>query len=149
MASHSTRARNLRASLTASHSTRAREGNLTNGPRRMVLSERMGAGESKGKTPAPVPVPCFVYVLQCADDSYYIGATCDLLGRERTHNDGHGSVYTAARRPVRLIYSERLESWPEARKREAQIKRWTRSKKDALIAGNRARLHELAGRRRR
>jgi putative endonuclease len=115
----------------------------------MALSERMDAGESKGKTRAPVQAPCVVYMLVCADGTFYVGATTDLSGREKTHNDGHGSEYTAARRPVRIVYSEEHESWPDARKREAQIKRWTRAKKAALIAGNCAGLHDLSVRLRR
>ena len=132
-----------------SHSTRAREADQTDGPRRMALSERTNAGESKGQTPAPGTVPCFVYILKCADGSYDVGSTTDVGDRERIHKEGHGADHTAARRPVRLVYSEALESWPAARMREAQIKRWTRAKKDALIAGSRARLHELSRRRRR
>ena len=115
----------------------------------MALSEHRNPGESKGQTPAPGTSPCFVYILKCADGSYYVGSTSDLAERERSHNEGFGAEYTAARRPVRLAYSEARESWPAARKREAQIKRWTRAKKDALIAGSRAKLHELSRRRRR
>jgi putative endonuclease len=113
----------------------------------MVLSERRDAGESKGKTPAPVTASCFVYILRCADGSYYIGATADLHDRERVHNEGHGAEYTASRRPVRLVYSESHDSWPAARDREAQLKRWSRAKKQALIDGDRDRLHALAKRR--
>ena len=139
----------------ASHSTRAREDRSTTGPRRMALSDPERAqvsaraeGESKGQTPGPVFAPRFVYVLECADGSNCVGATCDLLGRERAHNDGHGSEYTAARRPVRLVYSERLESWPAARKREAQLKRWSHAKKKALVASDAELLHRLAKRKR-
>jgi predicted GIY-YIG superfamily endonuclease len=115
----------------------------------MALSERRDAGESKGETPAPGSPLCFVYILKCADGSYYVGSTTDLAERERFHNEGLGAAYTAKRRPVRVVYSEAHESWPAARKREARLKRWTRAKKDALIAGNRSQLHELARRRRR
>ena len=114
----------------------------------MALSERRDAGESKGETPKPGSPLCFVYILKCADGSYYVGSTSDLSERERIHNEGHGAAHTA-HGPVRLVYSEAHESWPAARKREAQLKRWTRAKKDALIAGNRSQLHELARRRRR
>ncbi len=138
----------------ASHSTRASEDRSTTGPRRMALSdsERAFAStrveeESKGKTMAPVRAPCFVYVLLCSDGTYYVGSTRDLLERERTHNEGHGAEYTAARRPVRVIYSEPHESWPAARKREAQLKGWSGAKKKALIDGNRSHLHVLAKRR--
>jgi len=115
----------------------------------MALSERMDAGESKGQTPAPATSPCFVYILKCADGSCHVGSASDVAERERTHNEGHGAEHTAAHRPVHMVYSEAHESWPAARKREAQLKHWTRAKKDALIAGNRSKLHELARRRRR
>jgi putative endonuclease len=114
----------------------------------MALSERMDAGESKGQTPAPATSPCFVYILSCADGSYYVGSTTDVSERERIHNEGHGAEHTAAHRPVRMVYSEAHESWPAARKREAQVKRWTRAKKEALIEGDRSRLHVLARRHR-
>ena len=125
------------------------------GPRRMALSDPERAhvsarveGESKGQTPAPGNSPCFVYILRCSDGSYYVGSTTEVVEREQTHNDGHGAEYTATRRPVRMVYSEAHESWPAARKREAQIKGWSRAKKKALIEGNRSRLHVLARRRR-
>lgn len=98
---------------------------------------------------APVTTPCFVYVLLCSDGTYYTGCTADLRDRERVHNEGHGAVYTASRRPVRLVYSERHESWPTAREREAQLKRWSRAKKQALVDGDSRTLHVLARRQRR
>ena len=110
-------------------------------------ARRRVEGKSKGQTPAPVPLPCFVYILLCADGSYYVGSTSDLRERERVHNDGHGAEHTASRRPVRMVYSEIQESWPAARSREAQIKRRSRAKKKALVDGDRRRLQSLAKRR--
>ena len=133
----------------ASHSTRKREAQRTDGPRRMVLSERRFAGESKGQTPAPVPAPSLVYILLCADNSFYVGCTSDLRERERIHNEGQGAEYTAARLPVRMVYSEAHESWPAARKREAQLKHWSHAKKQALIEGNSSLLHRLSRRKHR
>jgi putative endonuclease len=89
-------------------------------PERAHACERV-EGESKGHTPAPVTEPCFVYILRCADGSYDVGSTSDVAVRERVHNEGHGAVYTATRRPVRLVYSEAHQSWPAARRREAQL----------------------------
>lgn len=109
----------------------------------------MIARESRGMIRAPGTTPCFVYVLLCADGTFYVGATTDLFGREKTHNEGHGSEYTSRRRPVRLVYSEAHESWSAARRREVQLKHWSRAKKQALIAGDRASLHALARRRHR
>jgi putative endonuclease len=77
----------------------------------------------------------YVYILRCADDSLYIGETSDVAARVLKHNDG-GSPHTAARRPVCLAYSEGLDNRILAIGRERQLKRWTRTKKEALIAGD-------------
>jgi predicted GIY-YIG superfamily endonuclease len=90
----------------------------------------------------------FVYVLRCADDSLYVGHTDNLDVRERDHNDGSGGENTARRRPVRVVYSEELETECEAIKRERQLKGWTRSKKEALMAGDFHKLNRLSKRRR-
>ena len=76
------------------------------------------------------------YILRCADGSYYAGATSDLAGRVETHNAGRGPRFTACRRPLALVYSEPFHSMEEARQREIQIKKWSRAKKEALIAGH-------------
>ena len=80
----------------------------------------------------------FCYILRCADGSYYVGSTHDLAARLSKHTEGSASQYTAARRPVSLVFSEALASTDEARARERQIKGWTRGKKEALINANRA-----------
>jgi predicted GIY-YIG superfamily endonuclease len=85
-----------------------------------------------------------VYILRCCDDTLYVGHTNDLDAREATHNDGRGGTYTAARRPVRLAYSEEFDSIERAIAREQQIKGWTRDKKEALIAGDRTALKRLS-----
>ena len=78
----------------------------------------------------------YVYILRCADGSLYIGETDDIESRVAKHQRGSLSVYTASRRPVRLVYSEMHATRSEAIKRERQLKRWTRAKKEALIAGD-------------
>jgi predicted GIY-YIG superfamily endonuclease len=88
-----------------------------------------------------------VYILRCADGSYYVGSTEDLKDREDAHNTGRGSKYTFLRRPVRLVYSESYDSLEKAIGRERQLKRWSRSKKKALIVGDAARLRRLSKRR--
>ena len=75
------------------------------------------------------------YIGRCRDDSLYSGITNDLEGRLREHNKGTGAKYTSIRRPVTLVYSERYGNVSEARKREAQIKGWSRNKKEQLIKG--------------
>jgi len=75
----------------------------------------------------------FVYILRCADGTLYTGSTTDLVARQRAHNDGCGAKYTAGRGPVRVVYSEVHESRSAAQKREAEIKSWTRERKETLI----------------
>ncbi|MFQ5989750.1 MAG: GIY-YIG nuclease family protein [Candidatus Methylomirabilales bacterium] len=71
----------------------------------------------------------------------------DLKGRENAHNNGRGSKYTFLRRPVQLVYSESYDSLEKAIGRERQLKRWSRTKKKALIVGDAARLKQLSKRR--
>jgi predicted GIY-YIG superfamily endonuclease len=75
----------------------------------------------------------FVYMVRCADGTLYTGYARDPHEREKVHNSGRGAHYTACRRPVRLVYSERCQSQGEALKREYQLKRLPRPKKEALI----------------
>ncbi len=79
-------------------------------------------------------MPYFVYVLSCSDSSLYVGSTSNLENRFFAHNHlKRGAHYTKIRRPVTLEYSEKFATLKEARKREAEIKRWTRVKKLDLI----------------
>ncbi len=75
----------------------------------------------------------FVYILECADGTYYTGWTNDLDRRLLAHNSGKGAKYTRSRRPVTLVYSAACESESEARSREYAIKQLNRSQKTALI----------------
>ena len=76
----------------------------------------------------------FVYILECADKSLYVGCTNNLDKRLKQHNDSKwGAHYTKIRRPVRLKYSESLPDFKTARAREAEIKRWPRAKKLGLM----------------
>lgn len=76
----------------------------------------------------------FVYILRCADKSYYVGTTDNLLARLNQHQNGVGADYTAPRRPVEMVYAEEHASTRDARNREVQLKRWSRAKKEALVA---------------
>lgn len=76
----------------------------------------------------------FVYILLCADTSLYVGSTNNLEKRLHQHNYlKSGAHYTKIRRPVVLKYQETYETLQEARKREAELKRWTRERKLALF----------------
>lgn len=76
-----------------------------------------------------------VYILRCADGTYYTGITNDIDKRVAAHNAGKvGAKYTRGRLPVSLVYTEPAASRGEALVREAQVKRLSRGEKQRLIA---------------
>jgi putative endonuclease len=77
-----------------------------------------------------------VYILRCSDGSLYVGYTRNVEKRLQKHNQGLGAKYTSKRRPTVLVYSESHDSELGALRRERQLKRWTRNKKEALIRGD-------------
>lgn len=80
----------------------------------------------------------FTYILECADESLYVGCTNDLKRRLVQHNDSKwGAHYTKIRRPVILKYTESFPTLREARRRESEIKGWRRQKKLDLIQSSR------------
>ncbi len=79
----------------------------------------------------------FIYILQCADKTLYVGSTNNLEKRLHAHNNlKSGAHYTKIRRPVILKYSEKVKTYAKARKREAELKGWRREKKTQLINSN-------------
>ncbi|OGZ78394.1 MAG: hypothetical protein A2528_03310 [Candidatus Staskawiczbacteria bacterium RIFOXYD2_FULL_37_9] len=77
----------------------------------------------------------YVYILECADKTFYVGCTNNLAKRIKQHNNSKsGAHYTKIRRPVKLKYSEIFTNLRDARKREVEIKRWKREKKIELIS---------------
>src|SRR5689334_20881552 len=83
-----------------------------------------------------------VYILRCADDSYYVGVTSYLEARIWGHYQGLVPGYTHDRRPVELVYTESTNDIGGAIAREKQLKRWSRKKKEALIEGEQEKLHQ-------
>lgn len=79
-------------------------------------------------------MPYFVYMLECKDGSLYTGVTTDVGRRFAEHKSGTGSRFTRAKKAMRIVYQERQPSRSLAQRREAEIKRWSRAKKLALIA---------------
>ncbi len=75
----------------------------------------------------------YTYIAECSDGSLYTGYTTDLEKRLLVHNRGEGARYTRGRLPVHLVYWERHETRSAAMAREAQIKRWSRKKKQELV----------------
>ena len=86
-----------------------------------------------------------VYILKCADDSYYTGVTSNLQKRLYQHKSGfYKGGYTYRRRPVDLVFYTEFTSISMAIESEKQIKKWSRAKKEALINGNYDALKDLA-----
>jgi putative endonuclease len=81
-------------------------------------------------------VKAWLYILRCADGSYYTGSTSNLPLRLAEYQTGEGSAYTRCRLPVGLVYSQEFPSEHEAFLRERQVKGWSRAKKEALIRGD-------------
>ncbi|MBS1154046.1 MAG: Excinuclease subunit-like protein [Myxococcaceae bacterium] len=95
-------------------------------------------------------MPFWVYILRCSDQTYYVGSTDDLDRRLAVHLSGELAGYTSTRLPVELVFAAELPSRDDALVRERQLKKWSRAKKEALIASDWARVSALArGRNRR
>lgn len=75
----------------------------------------------------------YLYLLACADGSIYTGITTNLERRIKEHRDGKGARYTAIKKVRKLLYSEPHPDRSSASKREAEIKKWSRAKKLALV----------------
>jgi putative endonuclease len=89
----------------------------------------------------------YIYMLRCADDSYYVGsARLGLEQRVAEHNAGKYDGCTAKRRPVTLVWSQHFANITDAIAVERQIKGWNRRKKEALIVGDYEALRALASR---
>ena len=81
----------------------------------------------------------FVYIVRCADGTLYTGYARDPRIRVKAHNSGRGAKYTAARRPVRLVYQKAFRSMGKALSCEYAVKQLTRAKKEALVLSARCR----------
>lgn len=86
----------------------------------------------------------YVYILKCSDGLYYVGHTDNLEYRISEHHNAARECFTSRRLPVQLVYQQAFVARDEALLAERKIKKWTRSKKEALIAGNFLALQQLA-----
>lgn len=79
--------------------------------------------------------PWYVYILKCADNTLYTGITVDVERRIDEHNNDNklAAKYTKARRPVQLVYQEKLKTRSLATKREREIKKLKRTEKVAML----------------
>ncbi len=87
----------------------------------------------------------YVYILKCADESYYTGFTSNLEKRIIEHQSGkHVESYTYSRRPIDLKFYAEFTEPQMAINCEKQIKKWSRAKKEALINNEFEKLPNLA-----
>ena len=77
-----------------------------------------------------------VYILRCGNGDLYTGLTTDVERRLREHQTGIGGHFTKMSQPVEWVYRESFVTEEEARRREVQLKTWSRAKKLALIEGD-------------
>ncbi len=83
----------------------------------------------------------WVYILRCADETYYTGSTNNIILRIYQHNNAIGAIYTAKRLPLELVYLQEYSIVSEAFYREKQIQGWSRRKKEALMKSEYEALH--------
>jgi predicted GIY-YIG superfamily endonuclease len=86
----------------------------------------------------------WVYILRCADDSYYTGHTDNIEKRMGEHQNGLCAGYTSKRLPVELVFSQECASRIEALAAEQQVKGWNRKKKEAMMLGDWEEVSRLA-----
>lgn len=86
----------------------------------------------------------WMYILECADGSYYTGSTNNLELRLAQHQAGEAANHTKKRLPVKLVYFEEYCKIEDAFYREKQVQGWNRKKKEALFTGNTEELNEFA-----
>ena len=94
-------------------------------------------------------MPAWLYILRLKSGQLYIRSTADLDQRYKDHCSGKACRTTSLDPPIALLYSEELDSFSDARKREAQIKRWSHAKKEALVSGDLNKLKDLSKSRKR
>ena len=75
----------------------------------------------------------YLYILRCADGTFYTGIATDVLKRLEMHRSGKGAKYTRGRGPLELVYSEECENHSQALKRECEVKKLTKDQKRQLI----------------
>ncbi|NLE57202.1 MAG: GIY-YIG nuclease family protein [Planctomycetes bacterium] len=89
-------------------------------------------------------MPAWFYILRLKSGTLYPGATTNLEQRWHDHQSGQACRTTMLDPPTALVRQEQFATFSEARRREAQVKRWSRKKKEALVSGNLTSLRNLA-----
>jgi predicted GIY-YIG superfamily endonuclease len=90
-------------------------------------------------------MPSWVYILRCADGSFYTGCTTNIDQRLGEHQAGETVGYTSTRLPVEMVWADEFQDIGDAINAERQIKGWSRIKKELLIAGRLEGLRGVSG----
>jgi len=75
----------------------------------------------------------YFYILRCKDRSLYCGSTNNLEKRLKLHNTGKGSAYVKSRGGGEIVYSESFDTLGDAMRREVEVKKWSKAKKEKLL----------------
>ena len=75
----------------------------------------------------------YLYILRLSDNSLYTGITNDIKRRLEQHAKGNGSKYVRSRLPLKLVYSEKHNDRSSASKKELEIKKWSKKRKEELV----------------
>lgn len=89
-------------------------------------------------------MPAWFYVLSLNSGNLYVGSTTDIEKRYKDHCSGRACRTTKFDSPVAIVLSEQFKTFSQARLRESQVKRWSRTKKEALVSGDVIKLRGLA-----
>lgn len=81
----------------------------------------------------PIQSTYYIYMIRCGDGTLYTGYSDDPEARLIAHKEGKGAKYTRGRGPLELVYTEECDSSSTAMRRERQIKKLPRAKKEQLI----------------
>jgi putative endonuclease len=81
-------------------------------------------------------IPYYVYILLCADGSFYTGYTKNVDERTKLHSNGRGAKYTKMYKPQKVVYVEQFTSRSEAMRREKAIKKLSHEQKENLISAH-------------
>jgi predicted GIY-YIG superfamily endonuclease len=104
--------------------------------------------QSEGQVESPEKtLPAYLYILRLRSGQLYTGSTTNLDQRYKDHFLGKACRTTRLDPPSELVYSEEIDTFSEARKREAQIKKWSRAKKEAPVSGNITEVRRLSKRK--
>lgn len=76
----------------------------------------------------------YLYLFRCRDKTLYCGVTNNLLNREKRHNSGRGAKYTRNHGPGKIVYSEHFSTLSQAMRREVEVKKFPKLKKEKLIS---------------